>query len=182
MINDLFEDFFNNIIIFDTIVILILVYFSIQCYSKGFSLSLISFMKWVLSTVITIILVPKLQPTVKNYIESEFINNIGLGIAVFFITLFVLILIGKTLNKAITWTGVGSIDKSFGFLFGIFKGYLVAVCIFSILNWFYPYQNWGISVDKSFSFKFINNGSKILVDEFPSSEDFLDTKEKIEKI
>ena len=41
-------------------------------------------MKWVLSTVITIILVPKLQPTVKDYIESEFINNIGLGILVFF--------------------------------------------------------------------------------------------------
>ena len=182
MINISFETFFNSINIFDLVIIFIIVYFSLQCYLKGFSLSLISFMKWVLSTVITIILVPKLQPTVKDYIESEFINNIGLGILVFFLTLFVLILIGKTLSKAITWTGVGSIDKSFGFLFGIFKGYIVAVCIFSILNWFYPYQNWGISVDKSFSFKFINNGSKILVDEFPSSDDFLDTKEKIEKI
>ena len=182
MINISFETFFNSINIFDLVIIFIIVYFSLQCYLKGFSLSLISFMKWVLSTVITIILVPKLQPTVKDYIESEFINNIGLGILVFFVTLFVLILIGKTLSKAITWTGVGSIDKSFGFLFGIFKGYIVAVCIFSILNWFYPYQNWGISVEKSFSFEFINNGSKILVDEFPSSEDFLDTKEKIEKI
>ena len=182
MFDNLFENFFNKVSIFDSIVILILFYFSIRCYLKGFSLSLISFMKWVLSTIITIILVPKLQPVVKDYIESEFINSVGLGVAVFFITLFILILIGKALNKAITWTGVGSIDKSFGFLFGIFKGYLVAVCIFSILNWFYPYQNWGISVEKSFSFKFINNGSKVLIDEFPSSDDFLDTKEKIEKI
>ena len=31
----------------------------------------------------TIILVPKFQPTVSEYIESEFINNIGLGIAIF---------------------------------------------------------------------------------------------------
>ena len=36
-------------------------------------------MKWVLSTIVTIILVPKLQPTVSQYIESEFINNVGLG-------------------------------------------------------------------------------------------------------
>ena len=50
-------------------------------FFKGFSLSLISFMKWVLSTVITIILVPKLQPTVSEYIQSEFINNIGLGVS-----------------------------------------------------------------------------------------------------
>ena len=88
MIDNLFGNFFNKVSIFDSIVILIIVYFSIQCYLKGFSLSLISFMKWVLTTVITIIIVPKLQPTVKDYIESEFINNVGLGIAVFFITLF----------------------------------------------------------------------------------------------
>ena len=179
---DIIKNLLEHLNLFDLIFSIILVYNVFQCLFKGFSLSLISFMKWVLTTVLTIIIVPKLQPTVKDYIESEFINNVGLGIAVFFITLFILILVGKTFNKAITWTGVGSIDKSFGFLFGIFKGYLVAVCIFSIFNWFYPYQNWGISVEKSFSFEFINNGSKILVDEFPSSEDFLDTKEKIEKI
>ena len=182
MIDNLFGNFFNKVSIFDSIVILIIVYFSIQCYLKGFSLSLISFMKWVLTTVITIIIVPKLQPTVKDYIESEFINNVGLGIAVFFITLFILILVGKTFNKAITWTGVGSIDKSFGFLFGIFKGYLVAVCIFSILNWFYPYKNWGISAEDALSFNLIKKGSEVLIKEFPSNKDFIDTKEKIEKI
>jgi len=58
----------------------------------------------------------------------------------------------------------------------------VAVCIFSIFNWFYPYNNWGISVDKAISFPLILKGSEILIEEFPSSEDFLDTKEKIEKI
>ena len=40
-------------------------------------------MKWVLSTITTIILVPKLQPVVSEYIESEFINNVGLGILIF---------------------------------------------------------------------------------------------------
>ena len=167
---------------FDLIVIIILVYNVFQCFFKGFSLSLISFMKWVLTTIITIILVPKLQPTVSEYIESEFINNVGLGISIFIITLFLIILTGKTLSKTITWTGVGSIDKGFGFIFGFFKGYIVSVCLFSILNWFYPYQNWGISAKDAFSFNLINKGSEILIEEFPSSEDFIDTKEQIEKI
>ena len=96
--------------------------------------------------------------------------------------LFLTILIGKALGKAVTWTGVGSIDKTFGMLFGFFKGYVVTVCIFTILNWFYPFQNWGISAEKSFTFNFVNKGSEILIEEFPSSEDFIDTKEKIEKI
>ena len=181
MINVL-QDFISNINLFDIFVFIIVIYNVIQCFYKGFSLSLISFSKWILSTIVTIILVPKLQPIVSEYIQSEFINNLGLGIAIFIFTLFITIIIGKTLSKAVTWTGVGSIDKVFGFLFGFFKGYIVCVCLFSIFNWFYPYQNWGISAEDAMSFNLINKGSKILIEEFPSSEDFIDTKEKIEKI
>ena len=83
MISNFFENISNDILLFDSIVILILIYCVIECFIKGFSLSLISFMKWVLSTVVTIILVPKFQPKVSDYIESEFINSVGLGIAIF---------------------------------------------------------------------------------------------------
>ena len=77
-------------------------------------------MKWILSTIITIILVPKFQPTVSDYIESDFINSIGLGLFIFIFTLFITILIGKALSKVMTWTGVGSIDKTFGLFFWFF--------------------------------------------------------------
>ena len=97
-------------------------------------------------------------------------------------TLFITILLGRSLSRAVTWTGVGSIDKTFGLLFGFFKGYVVSICLFSIFNWFYPYQNWGISVEDAASFNIVKKGSEILIEEFPSSEDFIDTKDKIEKI
>ena len=131
--SDLIKNFFNNINLLDVFFLIILTYNVVQCFLKGFSLSLISFMKWILSTVVTIILVPKLQPLVSEYIQSEFINNLGLGIAIFILTLFTIILIGKTLSKAVTWTGVGSIDKVFGFLFGFFKGYVVSISYFLYL-------------------------------------------------
>ena len=182
MINNFLENIIKSLNIFDLFFFLILTYCVIQCFLKGFSLSLISFMKWIFSTIITIILVPKFQPFVSDYIQSEFINNLGLGIAIFVFTLFIIIIIGKTLSKTVTWTGVGPIDKVFGFLFGFFKGYIVCVCLFSILNWFYPYQNWGISAEDALSFNLVNKGSKMLIEEFPSNEDFIDTKEKIEKI
>ncbi len=182
MLTNFFEEILNNINIFDMSTIFIFIYCIIQCFLKGFSLSLISFMKWVISTVVTIIMVPKLQPTVSEYVESEFINNVGLGIGIFILTLFLMIVIGKAIGRAVKWTGVGLIDKIFGLLFGFFKGYVVSVCIFSILNWFYPYKNWGISVEDAISFNLISKGSEILIEEFPSSEDFIDTKEKIEKI
>ena len=86
------------------------------------------------------------------------------------------------MGRAITWTGAGSVDKTFGLLFGIFKGYIVSICLFSILNWFYPYKNWGISAEDALSFNLIKKGSEVLIKEFPSNKDFIDTKEKIEKI
>ena len=181
MIENLLEDLFS-INIFDLFVFLIIVYSIIQCFLKGFSLSFISFMKWVLSIVLTIILVPKFQPWVAEYIESEFINNVGLGIAIFTLSLFTTILISKSFSKAVTWTGMGSVDKSFGLIFGVFKGYVISVCVFSLLNWFYPYQNWGISAEDAMSFNVIKNSSEVLIEEFPNNEDFINTKEKIEKI
>ena len=123
MISKFFDDFLNFNIL-DVVVIIIFIYCMTQCFLKGFSLSLISFMKWIFSTVITIILVPKLQPTVSDYIESDFVNNIGLGVVIFILTLFFTIVIGKALSRAVTWTGVGSIDKSFGLIFGFLKGML----------------------------------------------------------
>ena len=159
-----------------------MIYSIVECYIKGFSLSLISFMKWIFSTIITIILVPKLQPWVSEYIDSEFVNNVGIGIVVFIITLFLTIIAGRALSRAVTWTGVGSIDKTFGILFGFFKGYVVSVCLFSILNWFYQYDKWGISAEDALTFNVVKIGSEMLIEEFPSSEDFIDTKEKIEKI
>ena len=99
---DAINDFFSKVNSFDLIFLIILSYNVIQCFIKGFSLSLISFMKWVLSTIVTIILVPKLQPIVSKYIESEFVNNLGLGIAIFVITLFLTILVGKALSRVVT--------------------------------------------------------------------------------
>ena len=177
-----FSKILSNINIFDIIFLILMIYFVIQCFVKGFSLSFISFMKWVFALVVTIVLVPKLQPWVNNYIESEFINNFGIGIVVFILTIFLTILAGKSMSRAVTWTGVGSIDKTFGLLFGFFKGYIVSICLFSILNWFYPYQNWGISAEDAISFNIVKKGSEILIEEFPSNEDFIDTKDKIEKI
>ena len=182
MMGDFFKNILNSFNLFDLFFLIVLFYSVIQCFLKGFSLSLISFMKWVFSTIVTIILVPKLQPIVSEYIESKFINNVGLGIVIFIFTLFLTIVVGKSLSRAITWTGMGPIDKSFGLIFGVFKGYVVSICLFTIFNWFYPYQNWGISVEKAFSFDLIKKGSEVIIEEFPNNEDLIDTKDKIEKI
>ena len=181
--NNVLEFITNNIAVFDLVVVLIIIYSMAQCTAKGFSLSLLSFSKWLIALLITIVLVPKLNPWVQEYIDSQFVRDIGLGIFVFIISLFIIINISKAISSAITWSGLGVVDKSFGLFFGIFKGYIICVCIFTLLNWFYPHQKWDIKTEGTYTFETIYKGSEFLIDEFPNSEDYYDdTKDKIEKI
>ena len=154
-----------------------------HCSAKGFMRSLLSFSKWLLALIITIILVPKFNPWVQDFIESKFIADIGLGIFLYLFSLFIIINIGKAISKAVTWSGLGSVDKTFGLIFGVFRGYIICVCIFSLLNWFYPHQKWPLKAEGTYSFKIIYKGSEFLIDEFPKSQDYYkETEEKIEKI
>ncbi|MDC0205335.1 CvpA family protein [Pelagibacteraceae bacterium] len=179
----MFEFIQNNIAVFDLIVILITIYSMAQCAAKGFTLSLLSFSKWLIALVITIVLVPKINPWVQDYIESKFIADIGLGIFIFIISLFVIINISKAIKSAVTWSGLGIVDKTFGLIFGFFKGYVICVCIFSLLNWFYPHKKWSIKTEDTYSFEIIYKGSEFLIEEFPKSKDYYEeTEDKIEKI
>ena len=173
----------NSISAFDLVVVLIIFYSIAQCAAKGFMLSLLSFSKWLLALIITIILVPKFNPWVQDYIESKFITDIGLGIFIYIISLFVIINIGKAISSAVTWSGLGSVDKIFGLIFGIFKGYVICVCAFSLLNWFYPHKEWPIKTEGTYSFEIIYKSSEFLIEEFPNSEEhYDDTRDKIENI
>ena len=180
---DVIEFIQSSISAFDLIVFLIIIYSMAQSAAKGFTGSLLSFSKWLLALIITIILVPKLNPWVHDYIESKFITDIGLGIFIYIVSLFIIINIGKAISSAVTWSGLGSVDKTFGLFFGIFKGYVICVCIFSLLNWFYPHQKWPLKAEGTYSFEIIYKGSEFLIDEFPKSKDYYEeTEERIEKI
>ena len=173
----------NNISVFDLIVVLITIYSMVQCAAKGFTISLLSFSKWLVALIITIVLVPKLNPWIEDYVESKFVADIGLGIFIYIVALFVIINISKMISSAVTWSGLGTVDKTFGLIFGIFRGYVICVCIFALLNWFYPHKKWPIETKEAYSFSIVFSGSKFLIKEFPNSEDYLDnTKDKIEDI
>ena len=180
--SDLISLIKENIVLFDIVFLIFIIYFLIQCFAKGFVLSLVSFLKWILALIITIILVPKIEPYVSDFIKSKYISGIGLGIFVYILTIFTLILLGKSLTRLFSYTGLGPIDKIFGLFFGIFKGYVFFVCIFSIISWFYPHQKWNMSLNKSYFFPIVEKGSTLLIQEFPNKKNIENTRKEIEKI
>ena len=127
-----FQDFLNEVSVIDFLYLVVTILSLIQCYRKGFVLSILSMARWILAYVITLILFPRVKPYLKDIIDSEYILDIGLGVTIFVVVIFLILLINKAISRAISYTGIGRLDKTFGFFFGFIKAYIVGVCIFEI--------------------------------------------------
>jgi membrane protein required for colicin V production len=179
---DILKDFYQAISIIDLIYLLITVWSLVSCYKKGFVLSILSMAKWLLAYVITLILFPRIKPYVEDIIDNEYVLDVSLGIAIFIVVIFLVLLINKGISKAVQYTGIGGLDTTFGFFFGFVKAYIICVCIFSGVHIVYNYDKWPTNLDKSFTFPYLEKGSNYLIKEFPNEKTYQESKEKIKDI
>ena len=176
------KNFFNETSVFDYIYLIITILTLIQCYRKGFVLSVLSMARWILAYVITLVLFPKIKPYFTDIIDSEYVLDIGLGIAIFVVVIFLILLINKGISKAVSYTGIGRLDKMFGFFFGFIKAYIIAVCVFSGIHIVYNYDKWPLNNDQSYIFPYLEKGSNYLIKGFPNEKTYQDSKEKIKEL
>ena len=179
---DALVDFYDAASIIDLIFLVITILSLIKCYKKGFVLSILSMAKWLLAYVITLIIFPRVKPYLEDIIDNEYVLDVGLGITIFVIVIFLVLMINKGISKAVRYTGIGSLDTVFGFFFGFIRAYIISVCIFSGIHIVYNYDKWPINVDKSYIFPYLEKGSNYLLKEFPDEKTYQDSKEKIEEL
>ena len=173
---------FNNISSFDLIYIFFTLLSLIKCYRKGFVLSILAASKWLLAYVLTLIVFPRVKPLVEGIIDSEYVLDIILGVGIFVIIIFLILMINKGIGKAVTYSGLGTLDKVFGFFFGFLRSYVICVCIFSTISIIYNYNKWPVDFEKSFTFPYVEKGSNYLIKEFPNEENYNDAKEKVQEL
>ena len=138
--------------------------------------------KWLLAYIITLIIFPKAKPYFKDIIDSEYVLDIGLGITIFVIVIFLILFVNKGLSKVVSYSGIGSLDTMFGFFFGFLRAYIISICIFSGVHIVYNYDKWPINLDKSYIFPYLEKGSNYLLKKFPNEKTYQDSKEKIEEL
>ncbi len=174
--------FYETISTIDLIYIIITVFSLIKCYKNGFVLSILSMAKWLLAYIITLIIFPRVKPYLKDIIDNEYVLDMGLGITIFVIVIFLILMINKGLSKAVSYSGIGSLDTVFGFFFGFLRAYVISICIFSGVHIVYNYDKWPVNLNKSYIFPYLEKGSNYLLKEFPNEKTYQDSKEKIEEL
>ena len=179
---DKFVDFYDATSIIDLLYILITILSLIKCYKKGFVLSILSMSKWLLAYIITLIIFPRIKPYLEDVIDNEYVLDVGLGITIFIIVIFLILMISKGISRAVRYTGIGSLDTVFGFFFGFIRAYIISICIFSVIHIVYNYDKWPINLKKSYIFPYLEKGSNYLLKEFPNEKTYQDSKKKIEDL
>ena len=179
---DIFLNFYEATSLIDIFYIVITVFSLIKCYKKGFVLSVLSMAKWLVAYIITLLIFPKIKPYLKDVIDNEYVLDISLGVAIFVVVIFLVLMVNKGISKAINYTGLGSLDTIFGFFFGFIRAYIISICLFSGVHIVYNYDKWPINLNKSFIFPYLEKGSNYLLKEFPNEKTYQDSKEKIEDL
>ena len=177
-----FFKIFKGISTFDLIYIFFTILSLIKCSRKGFVLSLLAASKWLLAYVLTLIAFPKVKPFVDGIIDNEYVLDVFLGVGIFILIIFIILMINKGIGKAVTYSGLGTLDKVFGFFFGFLRSYIICVCIFSTITIVYNHEKWPLNLDKSFTFPIVEKGSNYLIKEFPNQENYNDAKEKVQEL
>ena len=175
-------EFYEETSVIDLIYIVITIFSLIKCYKNGFVLSILSMSKWLLAYVMTLIIFPRVKPYLKDIIDNEYVLDIVLGITIFVIVIFLILMINKGLSKAVSYSGIGSLDTVFGFFFGFIRAYIISICIFSGVHIVYNYDKWPLNLNKSYIFPYLEKGSNYLLKEFPNEKTYQDSKEKIEEL
>ena len=179
---DILKNFYDAISIIDLIYLIITIFSLISCYKKGFVLSILSMAKWLLAYVVTLILFPRIKPYFKNIIDSEYVLDVTLGVVIFILVIFIILIANRAIGKTIKFVGLGRLDSIFGLFFGFIRSYIICVCLFTAIDIVYNYNKWPINIDKSYTFPYIEKGSNYLVKEFPNEKSYQNSKEKIEDI
>ena len=175
-------NFYDAISILDLFFLVIIILSLIKCYRKGFVLSVLSMLKWLLAYIITLIIFPRVKPYLEDTIDNQYVLDVGLGITIFIIVIFLILMINKGISKVVRYTGIGSLDSVFGFFFGFVRAYIISICIFSAIHIVYNYDKWPLNLDKSYIFPYIKKGSNYLIKEFPNEKTYQEYKEKIEEL
>ena len=179
---DTLKNFYEAISFIDLIYLIITILSVVKCYHKGFILSILAASKWLLAYAVTLILFSRIKPYFKNIIDSEYVLDISLGVIIFVLVVFVILMINKGISKAVKFVGLGRLDSIFGLFFGFLRSYVVCVCLFSAIDIVYNYNKWPVNVNKSYTFPYLEKGSNYLVKEFPNEETYQDSKEKIKDL
>ena len=124
--------------VFDIAVALILLGSAVLAYARGFAHEALSILVWVGAVAATVYGYSYALPYTRRFLGADIKGDVATGAVIFVATLAILSLTNRHISKRIRESGLGAVDRSLGFLFGIARGALIVCVLYMAVDWLSP--------------------------------------------
>lgn len=153
---------------FDIAVFAAVLVSGLHAYWRGFVRESLNIVAWIVAIYAGIQLYPQLAPFVLEYVTSATAANWIAGVASGIGVLLLLSVVVSQLVRLLRRAGVGAVDRSLGFLFGLIRGAVLVSACFLILQQVIPrerdYPDW---VRSAGTYPMMRAGAGLLTDLVP---------------
>jgi membrane protein required for colicin V production len=118
----------------DVILITVMLISGFLAMVRGFTREVLSIFSWAMAAVAALYLTPKYSGLLSPYINNPSIAQIAFAAGVFVVTLIVVSLITFRISDSVLDSRVGALDRTFGFIFGLARGFLLVAIVFILFT------------------------------------------------
>ena len=116
--------------VLDGFVLIVLLLSGLLAFLKGFVHGVLSLVSWAGGGAAAWFGTDYVKPYARQIITVEWIADIAAGMALFLLGLFALSIVAKALSGLIQQSGMNSLDRSLGLLFGLVRGAVIIGALF----------------------------------------------------
>lgn len=146
----------------DITVGVVLILSGLLALSRGFVHEVLSIGSWAGAAFTTLYAFPYARPYGRDLVETEFIADIGVGIALFIVSLIILTIITKVIAEQVQGSALNPLDRSLGFVFGLLRGVVIVCLLYATVEWMIPTDKQPTWVRDAKSMPLIEQGSNFL--------------------
>lgn len=125
----------------DFIVIAVMLVSALLAMVRGLTREVLSIASWVVAAAATLFFFPRYQEDVRALLQPSWLADIALAVGIFVVTLIIVSFITMRISDFILDSRIGALDRTLGFIFGLFRGFLLVVIAYMFLDWLVPPEN-----------------------------------------
>lgn len=118
---------------FDIAIIVFIVASGLFAFVRGFIKEVLSIIAWFGASVAALYAVPYLRPIALRFTPSDELAGAASAFVAFIVALIVLSLITAAIANRVKDSPAGGIDRTFGFVFGLVRGALLACLVYAAM-------------------------------------------------
>lgn len=155
---------------FDAVLLGVMLISALLALMRGFTREVLSILSWVGAAIVARVLYPVLRDTARTYFAEgeEWVADIVLISLVFLIVLVIISVITMRISDWILDSGVGVLDRTIGFLFGLARGLLLVVVAYLFVLWWEPPEKHPDGIRNARTLPIVNQTADIIIYNMPT--------------